>query len=149
MELVPGYSCLMPDLSPEVVNRLVEEASEAREHAHAPYSGFLVGAAALDEEGRIHRGCNVENASYGLSVCAERHAVAAVIAAGRDRMVALAVVTDTNPPASPCGACRQVLVEFGDFPVILANLSGDRSITRAADLLPDAFTPATLVKSKE
>jgi cytidine deaminase len=146
MELVSGYSWLMPDLSPEIVNRLIEAAAEARERAHAPYSGFTVGAAALDEEGRIHRGCNVENASYGLSVCAERHAVATVIAAGGDRIVALAVVTDTVPPSSPCGACRQVLVEFGDFPVILANPAGERALTTVSDLLPDAFTPESLAK---
>ena len=137
----------MPDLSPETVNRLIEAAAEARERAHAPYSGFTVGAATLDEQGRIHCGCNVENASYGLSVCAERHAVAAAIAAGGDRIVAVAVVTDTDPPASPCGACRQVLVEFGDFPVILANPAGERVLTTVSRLLPDAFTPESLVKS--
>jgi cytidine deaminase len=139
----------MPDLNPEIVNRLIEAATGVRENAHAPYSRFAVGAAILDQHGRIHCGCNIENASYGLSVCAERHAIAAATAAGGGRIDALAVVTDTDPPASPCGACRQVLVEFGDFPVILANLSGERSVTRAADLLPNAFTPATLVKSKE
>ena len=123
----------MPDLSPETIDRLVEAASEVREKAHAPYSNFAVGAAVLDAEGRVHVGCNVENASYGLSVCAERHAV----------------VTDTTPPTSPCGACRQVLVEFGDFPVILANLEDDRILTSVAELLPDAFTPESLVKGKE
>lgn len=139
----------MPDLSPEVVNRLVEAAAAVRKNAHAPYSGFAVGAAVLDQEGRIHRGCNVENASYGLSVCAERHAVATAVAAGGGRIEALAVVTDTDPPATPCGACRQVLVEFGDYPVILANLSGERVISRVGDLLPDAFTPESLVKGQK
>jgi cytidine deaminase len=139
----------MPDLSPEVVNRLVEAAAAVRKNAHAPYSGFAVGAAVLDHEGRIHRGCNVENASYGLSVCAERHAVATAVAAGGGRIEALAVVTDTDPPATPCGACRQVLVEFGDYPVILANLSGERVISRVGDLLPDAFTPESLVKGEK
>jgi cytidine deaminase len=148
MELVPGYSCLMPDLSAEIVNRLVEAAAAVRKNAHAPYSGFAVGAAVLDQHGRIHSGCNVENASYGLSVCAERNAVAAMTAAGERRIKALAVVTDTDPPTSPCGACRQVLVEFGQFPVILANLSGERVRTSVGDLLPDAFTPETLVTRK-
>ncbi len=138
----------MPDLSPETIDRLVEAASEVREKAHAPYSSFRVGAAVIDAEGRMHVGCNVENASYGLSVCAERHAVAAAVSAGGECIEGLAVVTDTSPPSSPCGACRQVLVEFGDFPVILANLEGDRTLTSVAELLPDAFTPASLVKGK-
>ena len=137
----------MPDLSPETIDRLVEAASAARENAHAPYSAFAVGAAVLDASGHVYVGCNIENASYGLSVCAERHAIAAAVAAGEDRIEALAVVTDTDPPASPCGACRQVLVEFGDFPVILANPAGERLLTTVSDLLPDAFTPESLVKN--
>ena len=143
------YSGLMPKLSPESIDRLVKTATAVREKAHAPYSGFKVGAAILDANGRLHEGCNVENASYGLSVCAERHAVAAAVSAGGDGIVALAVVTDMNPPASPCGACRQVLVEFGDFAVILADLAGERMVTSVAELLPDAFTPESLVKSQE
>jgi len=139
----------MPNLSPETIERLVEAATSVRDNAHAPYSGFKVGAAILDANGRLHEGCNVENASYGLSVCAERHAVAASVSAGGDGIVALAVVTDTNPPASPCGACRQVLVEFGEFPVILANPAGERIVTSVGDLLPDAFTPESLKKSRE
>jgi len=139
----------MLDLSPETLDRLVEAASEIRERAHAPYSNFTVGAAAVDAEGRIHVGCNVENASYGLSVCAERHAVAAVVSAGGRAIEGLAVVTDTSPPSSPCGACRQVLIEFGDFPVILANLEGERTLTSVSELLPDAFTPESLVKGQE
>ena len=94
-------------------------------------------------------GCNVENASYGLSVCAERHAVAAAVSAGGQRIEGLAVVTDTSPPTSPCGACRQVLIEFGDFPVILANPAGERTLTSVAELLPSAFTPGSLVKGQE
>jgi cytidine deaminase len=136
----------MPDLSQETIDRLVEAASAVRDQAHAPYSGFAVGAAILDANGHVHVGCNVENASYGLSVCAERHAIAAAVAAGEDRIEALAVVTDTDPPVSPCGACRQVLVEFGDFPVILANPAGERIVTNVRDLLPDAFTPDSLLK---
>ena len=139
----------MPDLSQQTIDRLVDAASEVRGRAHAPYSSFRVGAAVVDAKGRLHVGCNVENASYGLSVCAERHAVAAAVSAGGQGLEGLAVVTDTSPPTFPCGACRQVLVEFGDFPVILANLNGDRILTSVGDLLPDAFTPESLVKSKE
>ncbi|MEJ2580192.1 MAG: cytidine deaminase, partial [Acidobacteriota bacterium] len=109
----------MPDLDEKAIDRLVHAASMVREKAHAPYSRFTVGAAVLDGDGRVHVGCNVENASYGLSVCAERHAIAAAAAAGAGRIDGLAVVTDTDPPTSPCGACRQVLIEFGDFSVIL------------------------------
>ena len=129
------------------MERLVEAASEVREKAHAPYSSFTVGAAVVDAEGRVHVGCNVENASYGLSVCAERHAMAAAVSAGGECIKGLAVVTDTSPPTSPCGACRQVLIEFGDFPVILANIEGERIVTSVVDLLPEAFTPESLVKS--
>ena len=139
----------MPDLNPETIDRLVAAASEVRDQAHAPYSNFTVGAAIIDAGGRIHVGCNVENASYGLSVCAERHAVAAAVSAGGQGIEGLAVVTDTSPPTSPCGACRQVLVEFGDFPVILANIEGERIVTSVGDLLPDAFTPESLGKGQE
>jgi cytidine deaminase len=134
----------MKKISQDTADLLVEAAARARNRAHAPYSRFTVGAAVLDENGHVHVGCNVENASYGLSVCAERHAIAAAVAAGATSLEALAVVTDTDPPSSPCGACRQVLVEFGDFPVILANPKGQRKITSAVDLLPDAFTPDSL-----
>jgi cytidine deaminase len=146
---LPRYSGLMPDLSPQTIDRLVEAAAEVRGRAHAPYSSFKVGAAVIDEEGRVYVGCNVENASYGLSVCAERNAVAAAVAAGSLGIEGIAVVTDTSPPTSPCGACRQVLVEFGDFPVILANPAGDRIVTSVNRLLPDAFTPESLVKNHD
>ena len=134
----------MKKLDDDVVDRLVTAAQSVRKRAHAPYSKFAVGAAVLDEDGQIFRGCNVENASYGLSVCAERHAVGAAVAAGSSRLTAIAVVADTSPPTSPCGACRQVLAEFGDMPVILANLRGERTVTSVAQLLPEAFGPAVL-----
>jgi cytidine deaminase len=136
----------MPDLDAATTDRLVEAASAVRANAHAPYSKFTVGAAVLDGRGRVHVGCNVENASYGLSVCAERHAIAAAVSAGVEQIEALAVVTDTDPPSAPCGACRQVLVEFGDFPVILANPSDERTVTSVGQLLPDAFTPDSLLE---
>ena len=133
----------------KAVDRLVRAAESARERARAPYSDFAVGAAVIDDLGRIHVGCNVKNASYGLSVCAERHAVAAAVVAGAGEIKGLAVVTGTSPPVSPCGACRQVLAEFGDFPVILANFDGDRVETSVAELLPMAFTPASLGTGQE
>ncbi len=126
-------------LAPEIVERLVAAAVEVRARAWAPYSGFKVGAAVLVEDGRIFVGCNVENASYGLSVCAERNAVAAAIAAGAAPLAGLVVVTDRDPPVTPCGACRQVLLEFGDLPVVAASVSGTRRHLTVAGLLPDAF----------
>ena len=136
----------MRELSESAIDRLVEAAASVRQRAHAPYSEFMVGAAILDADGRIHLGCNVENASYGLSVCAERHAVAAAVTAGARPLIAVAVVTATSPPTTPCGACRQVLTEFGDMPVILANLDGERIVTSVTELLPLAFTPDNLLK---
>ncbi len=126
------------------IDRLVAAATEVRNRAHAPYSGYMVGAAVLTTDGRVFAGCNVENASYGLSVCAERHAIAAAVAAGCRDFAGVAVVTQSDPPASPCGACRQVLAEFGDFPVILAGLDGCQESTTVRALLPLAFDPATL-----
>ncbi|MCK5379668.1 MAG: cytidine deaminase [Acidobacteria bacterium] len=123
---------------------LIEKASAVRRKAHAPYSDFCVGAALLDDRGVVHCGCNVENASYGLSVCAERHAIAAAVAAGSRQFQALVVITDVSPPGSPCGACRQVLAEFGDIPILLVNPGGERVETSVGELLPMAFTPENL-----
>ena len=134
----------MCDMTEQQIDELVAAAASVRQRAHAPYSHFAVGAAVLDGGGRTHAGCNVENASYGLAVCAERNAVGAAVAAGAEEIVAVAVVTDVSPPASPCGACRQVLAEFGRCPVILANLQGERIVTSVADLLPNAFTSKAL-----
>ena len=145
----PAYSSSMMELSEKEIDRMVEAATSVRGRAWAPYSGYAVGAAILGADGCVHIGCNVENASYGLSVCAERHAIAAAIAAGARVFSAVAVVTDSSPPASPCGACRQVLAEFGDFPIVLANLAGDRIVTSVGDLLPNAFGPDVLVKGLE
>jgi len=131
----------MNALPVELITKLTEAAAETREKAHAPYSGYRVGAAVVDEQGRIFAGCNVENASYGLSVCAERHALAAAVAAGAREIRALLVLTGSDPPASPCGACRQVMREFGDFPVIMANMEGARIISSVEELLPMAFGP--------
>ena len=123
---------------------LIEKASTVRQKAYAPYSDFHVGAALLDDRGVVCCGCNVENVSYGLSVCAERHAVAAAIADGSRSFRALVVITDVSPPGSPCGACRQVLAEFGDFPILLVNPGGERVETSVETLLPMAFRPEDL-----
>ncbi len=123
---------------------LVAAAEAVRANAYAPYSGFAVGAAVVSADGRVFAGCNVENASYGLTVCAERHAVAAAVAAGARDLRGLAVVTPVSPAASPCGACRQVLAEFGEMDVVLANPGGERERTTLAALLPHAFGAGAL-----
>ncbi len=120
-------------------------ATEARERAYAPYSGFAVGAALLADDGRVFRGANVENASYGLSLCAERSALAAAIVAGVQRFAALVVVAPGPTPASPCGMCRQVLSEFPpSFSVRSYTPEGAVLDTSVAELLPLAFGPANL-----
>lgn len=120
--------------------RLLERAHEAAEHAYAPYSGFRVGAALLGDDGSIHVGCNVENASYGLTICAERSALAAAVARGVRRFRMLALSTEGEEAASPCGACRQVLAEFGlDLPIVSGTTSGDRRRWELRELLPAPF----------
>jgi len=130
-----------PPITTKEQRRLLAAARKVRAHAHAPYSRFQVGAAVLDERGLIHVGCNVENASYGLTVCAERHAVAAAVAAGARHVRAVAVVTAMRPPARPCGACRQVLRERGDDDTIvfMAPPTGAAEQRRLGDLLPETF----------
>lgn len=127
---------------------LLDAAWAAREHAHAPYSGFRVGAALLTADGAVVAGCNVENASYPLCTCAERGIIAAAVGQGRLRpggLVALAVVTEAERLTPPCGACRQVLVEFAaDLPVLLANRR-ERALHGLAGLLPQAFTARDFV----
>jgi cytidine deaminase len=119
---------------------LVRAALKARENAYAPYSNYKVGAALLAAAGKVFTGCNVENATYGLTVCAERVALWKAISEGEREFSAVAVVTESEPPASPCGACRQLLWEFcGDIEVILANTRGQREVRRVASLLPDPF----------
>jgi len=127
------------------MDRLIEAARQVRERAHAPYSNFLVGAAIEDEAGRIFTGCNVENATYGLSLCAERVAVFKAISEGAGKLQRVAVVADTAVLTPPCGACRQILWEFcGDVPVVLANLQGHTETHQLAELYPHAFDASFL-----
>lgn len=123
---------------------LIAQARAAQAQAHAPYSHFPVGAALEADDGRVFVGCNVENVSYGLSICAERMALGAGVVAGARRFRRLVVVTAVDPPAAPCGACRQHLAEFGmDLEVIAVGPSQQRRWSLAT-LLPDAFTPEAL-----
>jgi len=126
------------------VTDLVARAREAMRNAWAPYSEFRVGAAIEAADGRVFVGCNVESASYGLTICAERMALGAAVAAGARSLQRVAVTTEVEPPAAPCGACRQLLAEFGlNLEVIAAGPSSERRWTLAA-LLPDAFTKESL-----
>ena len=124
---------------------LVAAAGEARERAYAPYSGFQVGAALLTDDGSRFTGANVENASYGLSMCAERTAVFHAAAQGVRRLQAVAVVASNDEPTWPCGACRQVLYEFGPDLVVISEGKGGRREERSlGELLPEAFGPNDL-----
>lgn len=114
-------------------------AIESLKKAYAPYSGFKVGAVVVTSNGKVFTGCNIENSSYGLTICAERVAIFSAVAAGESQIEKLVVVANTPEPVSPCGACRQVMSEFGDFEVILANLAGKYTTTRVSELLPYAF----------
>jgi cytidine deaminase len=132
---------------------LIAQAMNAREKAYVPYSHFKVGSALLDRHGRVHLGCNVENAAYGPTNCAERTALFRAIADGEPArsFQAMAVVGDTAQPITPCGVCRQVLIELcpPDMPVYLANLQGDVAETTVANLLPGAFTMNDLTGGNE
>ncbi|MGB7023390.1 MAG: cytidine deaminase [Candidatus Acidiferrales bacterium] len=125
--------------------KLIAAARQAREHAHAPFSEFRVGAAVRTKSGRTFGGCNVENASYGLTICAERVAIFKAISEGEREFDAIAVVTDADALTPPCGACRQIIWEFcGDVPVILANLEGKVERESSAKLLPRPFDLSNL-----
>lgn len=122
-------------------DELIDLARGARRWAHAPYSNFSVGAALLSSDGRVFTGCNVENSTYGLSVCAERVAIFKAVSEGVREIARIAVVTDHDHIAPPCGCCRQMIWEFsaGNTEVVLANLSGDVRKYRITELLPEAF----------
>lgn len=122
------------------VEKLISAAAAARERAYAPYSNFRVGAAVLTKEGRYYTGCNVENASYGLTCCAERVALFKAVSDGERDFEAIAVTAGTDDYCAPCGACRQVLAEFGaEIKVFMANAKGDYRMLTVGELLPAAF----------
>jgi cytidine deaminase len=124
---------------------LLEAAFAARERAHAPFSSFRVGAAIEDSEGRIHSGCNIENATYGLTICAERVAVFKAVSEGAREFRRIAIVADSDVLTPPCGACRQILWEFcGDIELILSNLGGERESLRLATIFPRPFDASYL-----
>jgi cytidine deaminase len=133
-------------LSPDLAGLLVEAARDARERAHAPYSRFKVGAALLDEHGRIHAGCNIENAAYPQGLCAEAVALAHLVMAGGTRVLAAAVAGDVPQGITPCGGCRQKLREFADdaTPVLACDLHGERARYTLGGLLPASFGPEQL-----
>lgn len=119
---------------------LIEAAKRVRELAYAPYSNFKVGAAVRTKAGKIFTGCNVESASYGLTVCAERVAIWKAVSEGEKELIEIAVVADTQELTPPCGVCRQIIWEFcGDVSVIFANLKGDVETVSMKELLPRAF----------
>jgi cytidine deaminase len=121
-------------------NKLFERATEARKNAHAPFSNFKVGAAVLTETGEIFTGCNVENASYGLTMCAERVAIFKAVSEGARSFQKICVVADTEELTTPCGACRQIIWEFcGDIEIVLTNLHGKTETFQMKELLPRAF----------
>lgn len=123
---------------------LLKEAMKAREYAYAPYSGFKVGAAVETFDGRIFTGCNIENASYGLTCCAERNAIFAAVGSGARSFKTLCVVADTENPVAPCGACRQVMAEFQFEKIILSNCNGQMKFMTVSELLPYNFGPEVL-----
>jgi len=119
---------------------LIEKAKETRLKAYAPYSKFIVGSAVMTDDGFIFTGCNIENISFGLSICAERVAIFKAISAGYQKFKAIAIVGDTRGPCVPCGACRQVMIEFSpEMDVIMTNLQNEIKIQKAKELLPNAF----------
>ena len=124
--------------------RLIAEAKRVREFAYCPYSNFAVGAAVLGASGEIYGGCNIENASFSVTNCAERTAIFKAISAGEDDILAIAVVAEGVNPVPPCGACRQVIAEFNIPHILMANLAGDVTEMRLEELLPGAFSKENL-----
>jgi cytidine deaminase len=120
--------------------KLISAAKAVRENAYARFSNFKVGAAILGSDGRIFTGCNVENSSYGLTICAERAALFKAVSEGAKDIVALALFTDSIPPARPCGACRQVLFEFNpELEIVSANMNGNVDKFKLSDIFPEGF----------
>jgi len=135
----------MSDISQTTLHELISHARNVSEYAYCPYSKFRVGAAVLTDRGHIFAGCNVENASYGLTICAERNAVFQMVANAESRILAVAIYTPTAEPAAPCGACRQVINEFGPEALVLSACDSSNVLReKLADLLPHAFGPSNL-----
>jgi cytidine deaminase len=136
----------MSKIAEATLNRLIAQAKAASQRAYSRYSHFPVGAALLTDKGNIFAGCNVENASYGLTICAERNAIFHMVYQGDLKIEAIVIYTPTDQPASPCGACRQVLNEFGPKARVISVCDGPaRNDTTVDGLLPGAFGPANLV----
>jgi len=129
---------------------LIEHARTARENAHAPYSGFRVGAALRTASGRVYVGCNVENASYPEGTCAETGAIAAMVADGETQIAEVTIIADSPHPISPCGGCRQRLAEFAgdDTPIVMATLNGQQATATLSALLPAAFASGSMAKGR-
>lgn len=127
------------------IQKLMDCAIKARENAYSPYSHFAVGAALLCEDGTLYEGCNIENASYGLTNCAERTAIFKAVSEGHIKFKALAVVADTEGPCAPCGACRQVMAEFKIPLIIMGNLMGNVKIVTIEELLPFSFSECDVI----
>jgi cytidine deaminase len=137
-------------LSEESLQELLETAKQARLRSIAPFSNFMVGAAVKTDEGKVYIGCNVESASYGLTVCAERVAIWKALSEGERRFTELAIVADTETLTPPCGTCRQIIWEFAkNATIVLGNLHGETQIVSIEELLPRAFDARFLVAAKE
>jgi len=122
-----------------VIKELIKKAREAQQKAYSPYSKFKVGAALLTKSGKIYQGCNVENASYSLTVCAERVAIFKAVSDGETEFETLVITSSAGDFTPPCGACRQVMSEFGDFYIVMANSSDDTKTMKVSELLPGQF----------
>lgn len=134
-------------LSDLLVKQLIEKAMEGRKYSYSPYSHFAVGAAVLCENNTVYTGCNVENASYGMTNCAERTAIFKAISEGYHRFKAIAIIADTEDPCTPCGACRQVISEFHIPYIIMANVTGDYKVVSLDELMPYRFGKTELTTS--
>jgi cytidine deaminase len=129
------------------LDRLIEKAKEARKKAYASYSNFLVGAAVIGGSGKIFTGCNIENSSFGLTICAERVALFKAVSEGEKEVKILALVTDTQTPVWPCGACRQVLAEFDrELLIVSSNLKGQKEEKKLSEIFPEAFDKRSMKK---
>lgn len=138
-----------PNSIPKELQDLYQAASKARDNSHSPYSGYKVGAAFRTRDGKVFSGCNVENSSFGATICAERSAITAAVAqVGKMQIQEILVVTDASPPWPPCGMCRQVIAEFGrDCVVHATNLQGEIKTAPFSEVFPDAFTPTHVKKA--